>query len=194
MADLLKMDPARIARLRDPARLALADPERVLTVTAPLGDGPIVDVGAGVGYVALPFARRFPTRRVIAADVLPGMLALLDEAAASAGLANLETALMPGPATVPVPAATASLAIMLQVHHELDDPIALLQECRRILAPGAPIVIVDWRAENQPGIPQGGRRVPQTTIAEHLAAAGFAAIANHDLYPAHSTTIGTAPA
>ena len=42
MADLLKMDPARIARLRDPARLKQIDPATILDHVQPLADGPIL--------------------------------------------------------------------------------------------------------------------------------------------------------
>ncbi|MEQ9121891.1 MAG: class I SAM-dependent methyltransferase [Alphaproteobacteria bacterium] len=188
MADLLKMDPARIARLRDPARYDLVDPERVLDVVAPHGSGPIVDVGAGVGFVTLPFARRFPDRRIVAADVQPEMLALLAEAAAEEGLANVETAPMPGPASLPLADGAASLLVMLQVHHELDDAIALLKECRRVLAPGAAVASVD-------GTPVGAssaRRAPAARIAAALVAAGFAAVATHDLYPQHAPVVANA--
>jgi precorrin-6B methylase 2 len=90
MADILTMDPARIARLRDPARLEQIDPATILDHIQPLGDGPIVDVGAGVGFVTLPFARKMPERDVIACDIQAGMIDLLQEDAASEGLANLK--------------------------------------------------------------------------------------------------------
>lgn len=189
MADLLKMDPARIARLRDPARLDVVDPLEILNAATPVGPGPIIDVGAGVGFATLPLARRLPDRRIVAADVLGGMMVLLASDAAAKGLGNVETALMTGPAALPLPDDGASMALMVQVHHELDDPISLLKECRRVLAPGAPIVLVDWKPD--PDAP-GGRRVPQTEIAADLAAAGFTAPTAHDLYAAHSVTSATA--
>ena len=64
MADALKMDPARIARLRDPKRLEDLDPERVWQAITPLPDGVIIDVGAGVGFLTLPFAHTFPQARI----------------------------------------------------------------------------------------------------------------------------------
>lgn len=192
MADNLKMDPARIARLRDPARLKAVDPELVLDVVTPLNGGPILDVGAGVGYVSLPFARRLPDVRIIAIDILPGMLSLLDEAASVEKLGNLETALMPGPTTLPVADDTGGMLIMLQVHHELDDTRGLLRDCRRALAPGAPLVIVDWKDEDLPGISKGGRRVAQAAIVRDLEESGFRDIVCHDIFPIHSMVCGIA--
>ena len=52
------------------------------------GDSAVVDLGAGSGQFALPAARRFA--HVTAVDVSPAMIALLQENAAGAGLANLD--------------------------------------------------------------------------------------------------------
>lgn len=193
MADALKMDPARIARLRDPARLEQVNPERVLDVVSPVGTGAIVDVGAGVGFVSLPFARRFSDTPIVACDVLPGMLELLAKSADEQKLPNLRTALMADPVSLPLDDDAASLLIMLQVHHELDDAVGLLHECRRVLAPGAPIVIIDWKAQDLPDMPTGGRRVAQSVIAQDLADNGFENVSCHDLYALHSTVIGVSP-
>ncbi|MFT5174215.1 MAG: SAM-dependent methyltransferase [Gammaproteobacteria bacterium] len=193
MADLLKMDPARIERLRDPARLQLVNPQSVLRVVTPFGDGPIVDVGAGVGFVSLVFARRFSDVQIIACDVLPGMLEVLAQAAAEEDLRNVRTVLMASPTSLGLDDGVASMLIMLQVHHELDDAAGLLRECRRVLAPGAPIVIIDWKDEDLPGMPKGGRRVAQSQIVQDLSASGFADISCHEVYNVHSTVIGIAP-
>jgi ubiquinone/menaquinone biosynthesis C-methylase UbiE len=192
MADILTMDPARIARLRDPARLEQIDPATILDHIQPLGDGPIVDVGAGVGFVTLPFARKMPERDVIACDIQAGMIDLLQEDAASEGLANLKPMLMPGPADLPLADDSAAMLVMLQVHHELDEPVALLKECRRLLQPGAPIVIIDWTEEVRPGMPSGGRRVAASEIRRQLTEAGSDGVKDHPVYPIHSMTSGAA--
>jgi len=194
MADHLKMDPARIARLRDPARYKQVDPLKILDVVEPAaGAGPVIDVGAGVGFVTLPFARRLADRQIVAADIQAGMLDLLSEQAAADGLENVSTALMPGPTTLPTADGSGAMLVMLQVHHELDDAPGLLAACRRALAPGAPIAIVDWKAEERPGVPQGGRRVPAARIVSDLEDAGFLDVKGHDVYPDHSLTTGRAP-
>lgn len=192
MADVLKMDPARIARLRDPERLEQIDPATILDHVQPLTSGPIVDVGAGVGFVSLPFARLSPGRTIIACDILEDMLELLGEAAAADGVSNLECGLMPGPATLPLADDSAAMLVMLQVHHELDAPVDLLRECCRVLQPGAPIVILDWAVIERPGMPSGGRRVPASEIRRQLSEAGFEAVTDHPVYPIHSMTSGTA--
>ena len=90
MTDTLHIDPARVARLRDPKRLEDLDPELVWHAITPLPDGVIVDVGAGVGFLTLPFANKFPRARIYACDILPGMLELLQESAAEQSLTNID--------------------------------------------------------------------------------------------------------
>jgi len=189
MADLLGMDPARIERLRSPERLTYLDPERLWEVLAPVEAGVIVDIGAGVGFLTLPFARRFPRSIVYACDILEGMLGLVAEAAAEEGLTNLRTRLME-PSHVPFPEAGVDLVIMAQVHHELDDPPALLGECHRLLVPGGTLAIVDWKDEGNDICPAGGRRVPASVIVEQMAGAGFVGVEAHDIYRYHNFLTG----
>ncbi len=192
VADLLKMDPARIARLRDPARLKQIDPATILDHVQPLAYGPIADVGAGVGFVSLTFARLLPAREIIACDIQAGMVELLTADAKAEGLGNLATKLMPGPADLPLADASAAMLVMLQVHHELDDSMSLLHECRRILQPGAPLVIVDWITGDIPGMASGGRRVAAEDIRQQVRGAGFNSVTDQPVYTAHSMTVGIA--
>ena len=60
MADTLGMDPARIERLRSPERLEYFHPDRIWEVLKPAPDCTLIDIGAGVGFVTLPFAAAFP--------------------------------------------------------------------------------------------------------------------------------------
>jgi ubiquinone/menaquinone biosynthesis C-methylase UbiE len=185
MGDILGLDPARIARLRDPARLKDLDPARVWEAVAPPADGEtIVDIGSGVGYLTLPFARKLPGCRVVGADVLEGMVALLAEDARNEGLSNLE-ALSMAPARVPLPDASAALVIMAQVHHELDQPAALLAECARLLRPGGTLAIIDWKDEDNGKSPPKGRAVPEETVRAQMTAAGLRDVTAHPLYPYH---------
>ena len=83
------MDPARIRRLNDPERLERVDPNHIWQVLEPFSGHTIADIGTGTGYVALPFAARFPAVTVYACDILPGMLALVREAAGVQSLDNI---------------------------------------------------------------------------------------------------------
>lgn len=191
MADNLGMDPARIARLRSPERLAYFDPEKIWDVLNPLPDCTILDIGTGVGFVALPVARRYPGATIYGCDIQEGMIALLREDAAAQGIGNLIGIVMQ-PNAVDLPDGIADVIVMAQLHHELDAPEPLLAECRRLLRPGGTVAIVDWKDEDNGRSPAAGRRVPVATLRAQLDGAGFSDLREHEVYEFHNFITGRA--
>ena len=185
MADSLGMDPARIERLRSPARLEHLDPSLIWSELQFSGEGVAVDVGSGAGYFCLPLARAFPTAEIYGCDVLEGMVRLLEDAAQEERLNNL-TSLQMISDQIPLADDSADLLVMVQVHHELDAPAPLLLECRRVLRPSAQIAIVDWKDEDNGASPPAGRRVAPAVIRAELELAGFTEIEAHPLYRLHT--------
>ena len=191
MADTLGMDPARIERLRSSERLEYFHPDRIWEVLGPAPNCTLIDIGAGVGFLTLPFAERFPQAKAYGCDILEGMVVLLREAAHERGLTNLE-ALQMAPDTVDLPDDSADFIVMGQLHHELDAPAPLLAECKRLLKPGGTIAIVDWADAENGKSPPVGRRVPVARIRAELEGAGFGAIETHDVYEYHTFMTGAA--
>ncbi len=191
MADMLGMDPARIGRLRSADRLEYFDPAKIWQVLRPGPDCTLIDIGAGVGFISLPFARAYPNAKVHGCDILDGMVGLLAADAAAQGLDNLDARLMQ-PAAIDLPDQCADFIVMAQLHHELDAPEPLMAECHRLLAPGGTIAIVDWKDEENGKSPAKGRRVPETSIRAHLRGAGFSDIQSHDIYEFHGFVTGRA--
>ncbi|SVB02404.1 uncharacterized protein METZ01_LOCUS155258 [marine metagenome] len=189
MADLLGMDPARIERLRSPERLAYFDPAKIWQVLNPGQNSTVLDIGAGVGYVTLPFAKNYPSAKVYGCDILEGMVGLLARDATDLGLANLETILMQ-PNCVPLPDGIADVIVMAQLHHELDEPEALMAECHRLLNSSGTVAVVDWTDEDNGRSPAKGRRVPEATIRAHLSGAGFKDLGSHQVYEFHQFITG----
>ena len=189
MADLLGMDPARIERLRSPERLAYFDPAKIWQVLNPGQNSTVLDIGAGVGYVTLPFAKNYPSAKVYGCDILEGMVGLLARDATDRGLANLETILMQ-PNFVPLPDGIADVIVMAQLHHELDEPEALMAECHRLLNSSGTVAVVDWTDEDNGRSPAKGRRVPEATIRSHLSGAGFKDLGSHQVYEFHQFITG----
>lgn len=189
MADLLGMDPARIERLRSPERLAYFDPAKIWQVLNPGQNSTVLDIGAGVGYVTLPFAKNYPSAKVYGCDILEGMVGLLARDATDLGLANLETILMQ-PNCVPLPDGIADVIVMAQLHHELDEPEALMAECHRLLNSSGTVAVVDWTDEDNGRSPAKGRRVPEATIRSHLSGAGFKDLGSHQVYEFHQFITG----
>ena len=185
MADLLGMDPNRIERLRSTDRLEYFDPVHIWKVLQPAPDCTLIDIGAGVGFITLPFAKAFPEAKAYGCDILEGMVGLLAEDAAAQGLGNLEAQIM-GVDAVALPDHCADIVVMAQLHHELDAPESLLAECHRLLISRGTIAIIDWKDEDNGKSPPVGRRVPEATIRAQLNDTGFSDISSHDIYHYHS--------
>jgi SAM-dependent methyltransferase len=191
MTDSLGLDPARIERLRSPERLEYFHPDRIWEVLKPAPDCILIDIGAGVGFLTLPFAERFPNAKAYGCDILDGMVAFLGEDAAARGLENLETRLIAAD-RIDLPDDCADIVVMAQVHHEIEQPGPLMAECRRLLKPGATVAIVDWKDEENGKSPRPGRRVPVARMRSDLEGAGFTGIETHDVYEFHTFMTGKA--
>jgi SAM-dependent methyltransferase len=191
MADMLGMDPGRIERLRSADRLEYFDPAKIWDVLQPKPDCTLIDIGAGVGFLTLPFARAYPGAKVYGCDILEGMVGLLAADAGAQGLDNLAARLMQ-PNAIDLPDQCADFITMAQLHHELDAPEPLMAECHRLLAPGGTVAIVDWKDEENGKSPAKGRRVPEASIRAQLSGAGFSDIESHDIYDFHGCITGRA--
>ena len=191
MVDTLGMDPARIERLRSPERLEYFNPDRIWEILKPAPDCTMIDIGAGVGFLTIPFAARFPQAKAYGYDIQEGMVVLLRDDAAKRGLDNLEAKLM-APNAIDLPDNSADFIVMGQLHHELDAPEPLLAECKRLLKSDGVIAIIDWADAENGKSPPVGRRVPVSRMRAELEDAGFSGIETHDVYEYHTFMTGKA--
>jgi SAM-dependent methyltransferase len=191
MVDTMGMDPARIERLRSADRLEYFHPDRIWEILKPTADCTLVDIGAGVGFLTLPFAAQFPNATAYGCDILEGMVGLLRQDATDRKFENLKTILMT-PNAVALPDDTADFIVMGQLHHELDAPDPLMVECKRLLKPGGIVAIIDWADADNGKSPPVGRRVPVAQMRTQLENAGFTGIKTHDVYEYHTFMTGHA--
>jgi ubiquinone/menaquinone biosynthesis C-methylase UbiE len=108
----------------------------------------VCDVGCGNGFYALRLAPLVgPTGRVLAVDIQPEMLRLLQARAAEAKVENIEPVL--GAVTDPrLPAGEVDLILCVDVYHEFSHPEHMLAGMRKALSPGGRLVLVEFRAED----------------------------------------------
>ncbi len=112
----------------------------------------VADIGAGTGYLARRMAPVvMPGGKVLAVDVQPQMVALLQAAVRQSGLAQIQPVLG-AEGDVKLAAVSLDLAIMVDVYHELALPYELLTSVVQALKPGGQLVFVEYRAED-PRVP-----------------------------------------
>jgi ubiquinone/menaquinone biosynthesis C-methylase UbiE len=143
----------------------------------------VADLGCGNGFHTLPLAGRVGAGgRVLAVDLQPEMLAMLEERAAAAGVRNVETVLAAedDPRLEP---GSCDLILMVDVYHELSWPERVLAHVRRALAPGGRLVLVEFRAED-PDVPiKPLHKMSRAQVVRELEANGFRAAGSFDELP-----------
>lgn len=119
-----------------------ADIEKAVLAAA--GAGPfdlVIDFGTGTGRMLALFAPK--ARRVEGIDLSHQMLTVARSKLQEAGASN--ASVRHGDATAtPYPDDSASLVIIHQVLHFLDDPARALNEAARVLKPGGKLVVIDF--------------------------------------------------
>ncbi len=114
-------------------------------------DAVVADIGAGSGYFAFRISPRVPQGRVLAVDIQPEMLQVIERRKESAGTSNVETVL--GTATDPnLPAASVDAALMVDAYHEFSDPREMMSALVEALRPGGRVFLIEYREED-PSVP-----------------------------------------
>jgi ubiquinone/menaquinone biosynthesis C-methylase UbiE len=159
--------------LTRPERIKEEDPDRML-LSLDIKKGSVVaDIGAGVGYHSWRLADIVgPAGKVIAEDIQPGMIRLLQQNIADRKLRNVDIVL--GTPTDPkLPANTVDLVLMVDVYHEFSDPAAMMRHVREALKPDGRVVLVEFRKED-PGVPiQPLHKMSVTDARSELESMGF---------------------
>jgi ubiquinone/menaquinone biosynthesis C-methylase UbiE len=131
--------------LLNPLRKLLENPEKLLGPFVRSGMT-VLEPGCAMGYFTLPLARMLgPTGRVIAVDIQPGMLSVLERRAGKAGLSErieIRPALPTGLGVEDLDSCV-DFAAALHVVHEIPNPGAFFDQVRQALKPGGRFLVVE---------------------------------------------------
>ena len=137
-----------------------------------------LEYGCGTGLVGL---RLLPhLGHLLATDLSPGMLAVLGEKAAAAGLENLATQVLDLTSSPP-PAERFDLIFSSMALHHIPDVAGLVRTFYSMLVPGGWVALADLDAEDGsfhgpdvPGVAHHG--FDRRRVEEWLSAAGFTSV------------------
>jgi ubiquinone/menaquinone biosynthesis C-methylase UbiE len=112
----------------------------------------VADIGAGSGYFSFRMAPRVGTKgKILAVDIQPEMLAIINERSRIKRVKNVETVLGKTDDTCLKPE-TVDLILLVDVYHEFDKPYEMTNSMVKSLKKGGRLVLVEYRKED--------RRVP----------------------------------
>ena len=143
----------------------------------------VCDLGCGNGYYTLRFAPLVgEDGRILAVDIQPEMLALLERRAAEAEVENVRPIL--GTVIDPkLPKGKVDLVFMVDVYHEFSHPEQMLAAIRESLTTHGRVVLVEFRAED-PKVPIKKRhKMTEAQCVKEMTANGFRLVESFDELP-----------
>jgi SAM-dependent methyltransferase len=169
--------------LERPEREAREQPERVLELLR-IGPGmTVADVGAGTGYFTVRIARRVGERgEVLATELQPEMLRLLDANVSRAGLRNVRL-IRATEHQSNLPARCCDVVLLVDVYHELTDPPGTMAGIRRALREKGRLALVEYRGED-PDVPiKPEHKITLAKLRSELEPLGFRFVTSHEELP-----------
>jgi ubiquinone/menaquinone biosynthesis C-methylase UbiE len=174
---------AYIALLDDPARDAYQKPHEVVMALALKEGERIADMGAGSGYSSLRFARHVGAGgQVLAVDINPDMIVHLNQRIRDARLENIRTILALPDDPLLADSSVDRLFICETWHHIENHP-QYLARLKKILKPGAQVIIIDFQKKPMPVGPPAEMRVAREDVVGEFEQNGFRLAKEHSFLP-----------
>jgi SAM-dependent methyltransferase len=116
---------------------------RVMDVLGIANGKGVADIGAGSGWFTVRAARRVGTGGLVyAVDINPEAVRYIGDRAHKEQLQNVKT-ILGKPDDPRLPAGSVDAVLLLKTYHEVAHPVALLQNLRAALRPGAKVGVID---------------------------------------------------
>lgn len=143
----------------------------------------ICDMGCGNGFYSLQLAKMTgDTGKVIGVDIQQEMLSLLQKRAAAADIKNIELVLG-NEANPKLKDGTVDLMFMVDVYHEFDHPVEMMQAIRKSLKPDGRLVQVEFRSEDKNVPIKTEHKMSKAQVLKEILPFGFKLIEEYDGLP-----------
>lgn len=142
----------------------------------------VADLGAGTGYFSFPIARQVPNGTVLAVDIQPEMLAIIQQRVSKYGIPNV----VPVLASECDPALgenSVDVVLLVDAYHEFSCPREVMGAVATALKPGGRVLLVEYRGED----PDVGIKPLHTMTLDQaekeMAAVGLTLVSVSDVLP-----------
>jgi precorrin-6B methylase 2 len=142
----------------------------------------VADIGAGTGYISLRLGAELPQGKVLAVDVEPETLNLLQQNLDQRGVNNIEPIL--GTEDDPhLPAASVDLVLMVDAYHEFAYPYEMMTRIVGALKPQGRVVLAEYRGEDPFVFIKPLHKMTEAQVRREMAAVGLTWSETKNLLP-----------
>ena len=168
--------------LERPQRVQEERTDLLLGALALQPDDTVVDLGAGTGYFSFPMAAMVPRGRVLAVDIQPQMLAIIERRIIADSIGNVEP-LLGAECDPALDGRSVDVVLLVDAYHEFSCPREVMQAVVASLSERGRVVLVEYRGED----PSIGIKPLHTMTREQakkeMAAVGLELAAISDVLP-----------
>jgi SAM-dependent methyltransferase len=107
----------------------------------------VVDLGAGTGYFSFPIAVQLTSGKVLAVDIEPEMLRLIEQLKSAQGIDNIDT-ILASERSPNIPNASVDVVLLVDAYHEFSHPREVMTGVVKGLKLGGRVVLVEYRGED----------------------------------------------
>ena len=178
--------------LERPSRAQEERPERVIRNMELAPDSVVADIGAGSGYFSFRISDVVPRGNVLAVDIQPEMLRVIERRALMEGVENVE-GVLGTPEDPGLKTASVDAVLLVDAYHEFSHPLEMGRALHDALRPGGRLFLVEYRGEDPtiPILPLHKMTVAQAR--KELEAVGFEFVLNRRNLPSQHFMIFRRP-
>ena len=152
----------------------------------------VADIGSGTGFFTLLLAETLPHGRVYSVEVLPTLIDTLAARSARLGFRNVTPVL--GTEMSPnLPQNKMDLALIVASYHEFTYPREMIQSILDSLKPGARLVVVEYRLEDETIGVSDAHRMSEAQIRKEIESVGLVWRETRDVLPQQHVMIFNRP-
>jgi ubiquinone/menaquinone biosynthesis C-methylase UbiE len=170
------------AWLDRPSRVLQERPQAAIDALGVKPTDVVADIGAGSGYFVTRLSPRVSQGKVVAVDVQPEMLDLIQQKLNDMNLDNVDLVLGQ-PDSPNLPSESVDLALMVDAYHEFAYPYEMMQGIVEALKPGGKVVLAEYRAENPLIMIKGLHKMSEAQVKREMAVVGLDWMKTEDVLP-----------
>jgi len=142
----------------------------------------VADLGAGTGYFSFPIAVKLTAGKVLAVDIEPEMLKLIERRKTADGVKNIDTVLA-SERSPNIPNASVDLVLLVDAYHEFSYPREVMAGVVKGLKPAGRVVLVEYLGEDSSVAIKRLHKMTQWQVKKEMSAVGLQWLRTDDYLP-----------